>query len=83
MKKQISELHLKRLLGNSTGSPIVEGFKDCRCSEIPELEQENEKLKTLILSTVDNCFHAFASSYRSEAKEMAEEIIKQALKGCE
>jgi hypothetical protein len=29
-----------------------------------------------ILSIVDACFHAFASSFRNDAKEMAEDLIK-------
>jgi Lar family restriction alleviation protein len=33
-----------------------------------------------VVRIVDNCFHAYASSYRFEAKEMAEAQVKRVLK---
>lgn len=35
----------------------------------------NNENKVRILKIVDNCFHAFASSFRYEAKIMAERIL--------
>ncbi len=41
-----------------------------------EVAQEiKSKEKNKILSIVDSCFHAYASSYRTEAKEYAEDIL--------
>ena len=44
-----------------------------------EVTQEiKSKEKDRILSIVDSCFHAYASSYRAEAKEYAEDILNSA-----
>ena len=38
------------------------------------MEIKEEWVKDKILRITDACFHAYASSYRAEAKKMAEEI---------
>jgi len=38
------------------------------------MEVKEEWIKDKILRIVDACFHAYASSYRAEARDMAKEI---------
>lgn len=40
-------------------------------------EDEDKKLysKKEVLSIIDSCFHAFASTYRQEAKELAIQLL--------
>lgn len=41
-----------------------------------EVTQEQQRLTNeTVFKIVDDCFHAYASSYRTEAKEMAEELL--------
>ena len=44
-------------------------------AEIEQLKKEKVELADNILRIVDDCFHAYASSYRSEARELAENEI--------
>lgn len=39
--------------------------------------------KEEVIKIVDACFHAFASSYRKDAKEMANNIMNNIIKGKE
>ena len=54
-----------------------------KCFECDEFERQAsagqravDAMEQNILSIVDACFHAFASSFRNDAKEMAEDLIK-------
>ena len=49
-------------------SALLNGAAD----KIDELALESE---AKILDIVDSCFHAYASSFRTDAKELAQEIL--------
>ena len=49
-------------------SALLNGAAD----KIEELEKESE---ANALEIVDRCFHAYASSFRTDAKELAQEIL--------
>jgi len=49
-------------------SKLLNGAAD----KIDELAMESE---AKILEIVDSCFHAYASSFRTDAKELAQEIL--------
>lgn len=41
-----------------------------------ETAKENKGITNeTVLEVVDNCFHAYASNYRTEAREMAEDLL--------
>ena len=49
-------------------SALLNGAAD----KIDELALESE---STVLEIVDSCFHAYASSFRTDAKELAQEIL--------
>jgi len=69
--KRIKEPRLNRLMKNT--SYVLDDFENCRCSRIPELEQEVERLKERIKMLVDDKYRAIerADKHFREVKRLS------------
>lgn len=54
----------------------IEKLKTSYCRLVEECIHLKEQRDNTVLKIVDKCFHAFASSFRSEAVEYAKELLK-------
>lgn len=73
MKESLEDLLEQVFSGSCDSGPtrvaIREKIKELRSAPLEQISKET------ILRIVDACFHAFASEYRSEAREMAEGLL--------